>query len=112
MIIKLLLSFLLVALVLYTIYQGERLFPWKLPFIAALLIGFLLVWRPDYATLAANHLGVGRGADLLLYFLVIAILVLIINIHNKFYEINKANTELVRKLAILEWQLKQCNKSS
>lgn len=112
MIIQLLLSFLLVALILYTIYQGKRLFPWKLLFIVALFIGLLLVWRPDYATLAAKYLGVGRGADLLLYFLVIAILVVIMNVHNRFYEINTTNTELVRKLAILEWQLKQLNKTT
>lgn len=112
MIIQLLLSFLLVALIFYTIYQGKRLLPWKLPFIVALFIGLLLVWRPDYATLAANYLGVGRGTDLLLYFLVITILVVIINVHNRFYEISSANTQLVRKLAILEWQLKQTNKAS
>ena len=34
--------------------------------------GVLLVWNPTWATAIANSIGVGRGADLLLYLWVIA----------------------------------------
>ena len=110
MIIQIALSLICLALILYTLYHGRQLFPWRLPFIAILIAGIVVVWKPDYATQIANYFGVGRGADLLLYLLIMANLIIIVNIHNKFHEVNSNITEIVRKISILEKEISKTKK--
>ena len=107
MIIQIILSLIILLLISYSLYQGKRLLPWKLPFITALTFSLYFIWNPEHATSIANSLGVGRGADLLLYILIIANLIIITNVHNKFHEVNEINTKITRKISLLEQKIKE-----
>lgn len=98
-------GFLLIALVivfLYALSQHKRA-----PFVSMIIaissvvgIGFV-VW-PDLATTVAHSVGIGRGADLILYCFVIVALVAIFNIHLRLRSEAEIITELVRRNAITE----------
>lgn len=57
---------------------------------------------PDLLTRIANAVGVGRGADLILYALVVAFVFVSLNTYLKFRDLQDRNTQLTRHLAILE----------
>ena len=69
---------------------------------------WLLVWSvtgvttlwPNSTAIAARALGIGRGADLLLYCSVLAMLVGFFYIYTRFRRLDRALTVLVRRLAI------------
>lgn len=60
------------------------------------------VLRPDDVTWVANRLGVGRGADLVLYLLVIAFILGMLNFYLRFKTMDRRLTELARTVAIRE----------
>jgi hypothetical protein len=60
------------------------------------------VFFPQIWTYAANAVGVGRGADLLLYFMVLTFLGFVATTYRRFRHIENDLTELARKLAILQ----------
>ena len=59
------------------------------------------VFFPQVWTFAARLLGVGRGADLLLYITVLAFLGFVATTYRRFRRIEKDMTELSRKVALL-----------
>jgi hypothetical protein len=63
------------------------------------------VLRPDDVTAVAHLLGVGRGTDLVLYLLVVAFLVGMLNFYLRFKGIDRQLTELARRLAVREAEL-------
>lgn len=65
------------------------------------IVGMVFVAVPSWSTIVANAVGVGRGADLVIYILSIVALAAIFNLHLKLRKVNEVQTELVRKLAIL-----------
>lgn len=70
--------------------------------ICAALFGAYIVWLPDHATYLANLVGVGRGADLVLYVWVLIscaiLLLLYLNLREQFHLI----TTLARRMALAE----------
>ena len=60
----------------------------------------VLVWQPEAATRIANALGVGRGADLLLYVMFVLLVILVLLIHGKFRRYDQLITELARSAAL------------
>ena len=72
--------------------------------VAALLVvaAVVAVLVPDLTTVAANHLGVGRGSDLLLYLLSIAGVFVFLLIYIRILAIEERLTEVVRHLALAE----------
>jgi len=66
-------------------------------FVALFLI---FVMFPGLLSELANHLGVGRGTDLLLYFLTIGFILFIGIIFKKFLELEREVVKLVRALSI------------
>ena len=70
--------------------------------ISAALFGAYIVWMPDHATYLANWVGIGRGADLVLYVWVLiscAILLLFyLNIRDQLQLI----TTLARRMALAD----------
>jgi hypothetical protein len=60
------------------------------------------VFFPQVWTYAANFLGVGRGADLLLYFMVLTFLGFVATTYRRFRHLESDVTELSRKLALFE----------
>lgn len=68
--------------------------------ICAALFGAYIVWMPDHATYLANLVGIGRGADLVLYVWVLIssaiLLLLYLNLREQLHLI----TALARRMAL------------
>ncbi|WP_052397220.1 DUF2304 domain-containing protein [Streptomyces sp. NRRL F-5123] len=74
---------------------------WKrLAFLAFCLINAYAVIRPQDTTRAAHLLGVGRGTDLVLYFLVVGVTGLALNTYLRFRSLEQRLTELARDQAL------------
>ncbi|MFR9803240.1 DUF2304 domain-containing protein [Pseudonocardia sp. RS010] len=69
------------------------------------LVNVFAVLRPDDVTLVARWLGVGRGTDLLLYLLVVAFLLGMLNFYLRFQGVDRRLTDLARALAIREAEI-------
>jgi hypothetical protein len=92
----------LAALVLYAFLQ-YRQFPLvgrTLPLVCA--FGIYAAWFPDSTTAIAQLVGIGRGADLMLYTWVLASLLLIFVLHLKLVALGRRLTELARAVAIAD----------
>lgn len=68
--------------------------------LATALAGAIVVTFPDLATRAAHILGIGRGADLIMYVFIVVILAAILNIHIKLRANHKQLTDLARTIAL------------
>ncbi len=68
--------------------------------LAMLAGGAYLVWQPEHANALAHLLGVGRGADLLLYLWIVITLSVMLLLYLKIVELNRMLTELARRLAL------------
>lgn len=71
------------------------------------LVGFILVAVlsivfPQWLSWIANILGVGRGADLLLYALVLAFLVFVSTSYRRSVQLDRKLTALTREVTLLE----------
>ncbi len=72
---------------------------WSAVWVAAAIV----VARPEAASEVAQFLGVGRGADLILYVAIITLLVLVFQLHIAHHRLERQLTDLVRKEALGEW---------
>jgi hypothetical protein len=66
------------------------------------LLGIALVLWPSWAQRAADLLGIGRGADLVLYIWTMVSLLLLANLHFRMRAQSAMMTTLTRELALLE----------
>jgi hypothetical protein len=66
------------------------------------LLGVALVLWPDWAQRAAHLLGIGRGADLVLYLWTVVSLLLLANLHFRMRAQSAVITTLARELALLD----------
>lgn len=67
-----------------------------------LLLGMTGIFFPDLVTQLANLVGVGRGADLILYALVIAFLFSTLGLYQRLRKMEDRYVELARRIAIDE----------
>ena len=74
----------------------------KMLLIIFVITAIIVVIFPDITTSAAHFVGVGRGADLLLYGLTVVDIFMILNNYIKDREEQKRFVSLARKVAILE----------
>lgn len=70
---------------------------------------FTLAWitavlAPDAVTRLAKLVGVGRGADLVLYALVVVVLALAVGVHQRLVRMEERISALVREIAIRDAQ--------
>ena len=105
--IKIILILGLVALTLlcFTVLksrQATRLFV-----LVQLCVGVVLVLFPELANQVAALVGVGRGADLMLYLLLLAVYAGALLILAKFRRLEHQITELTRKIALYEAEKKE-----
>lgn len=63
-------------------------------------LGLALVAAPDLANLSANAVGIGRGADLVIYIFILLSLAAIFNLHLRLRSEREVTTQIVRELAI------------
>ena len=98
-------QFLLIGIVLFLVWSyfarvrsgaSDRLF----------LLGFgivmiIIILQPSLATDVANFLGIGRGADLLLYLFSLFVVFCLILIYQKLRALDRTNTQIVRALSMM-----------
>jgi hypothetical protein len=75
---------------------------WRAGVIAALVSGVVSVIFPAALTWVANKVGVGRGADLLLYLLTIAFMLVSVVLFRRLADLERKYVALARVVAILE----------
>lgn len=100
MIVSLMLIVVLASLLIYSIKLITRGNLVGLPLLLLSSAAIFFVIYPEESGVIANVLGVGRGADLLLYFCFMAGVLLILLVHLKFRQQNIMITELARKVAL------------
>ena len=77
----------------------NRLFG-RLFFIVQFVMGIVFVLWPDLTTRLAQVIGIGRGTDFLLYFLILFVYLSELCILAKFRQVERRQTLLVRRMAI------------
>ncbi|MFE7560305.1 DUF2304 domain-containing protein [Kitasatospora sp. NPDC057500] len=78
---------------------------WKrMAFFAFVVANVYAVLRPQDVTWIANKLGVGRGTDLVLYLLVVAMAFMTLNTFMRFRSLEKKLTDLARTVAVNDGQ--------
>jgi hypothetical protein len=75
---------------------------WRLSGVAVLSAGAASVVFPDRLTWFAHQVGIGRGADLLLYVLAVTFLVVVAVLFRRIAELEQRCTLLARSIAIVE----------
>ena len=78
--------------------EGSRWFGLALVLLS--VVGVPLVLFPESANQIANAVGVGRGADLLVYILFFVVIMLILVIHALLGDLNRRFTLIVRNMAL------------
>ena len=98
--IRILLTFGLMVFLVYGITQrGKSRFVYQAT-LAIGAAGLFFVWMPEQANDLAYLLGVGRGADLILYCWILTSLIMALNLHVLIRENQQMMTELARQLAL------------
>jgi small membrane protein len=64
------------------------------------LVGIIFVIQPGLTNKLASFVGVGRGADLIIYCWLLISLILIVNLQLKIISVNQTVTELARQIAL------------
>jgi len=70
-----------------------------------------VVLRPEFTTLLAHLLGVGRGVDLVTYLALLAVFYLLLRLFTRMEELERDITRLVREIALERARLKDESKS-
>ena len=100
MIAQAVLSLLLCSVLVYSWAQHRRS-----PIVALMsgmtaLAGLYFVWFPAHSTRVAELVGIGRGADLVLYMWVCISLIILLNLHLKLRTQHELITALARTIAL------------
>jgi len=74
----------------------------RLFIVLALIAGFVAVIFPNYTTVVAGLLGIGRGADLLLYSFVVFVLFYVVHQYRRQLWQEKLTTDLARALTLAQ----------
>ena len=84
----------------------------RLFIVVGLIAGFIAVLFPEYTNIVAGFLGIGRGADLLLYsFVVFALFYAVYQYRRQLWQ-EKVTTDLARALTLTQAQLEDKLKDS
>jgi len=95
--------------ILSLLLSGVLVYAWaeyrRSPVVASLsvavsLAGLFFVWIPSESTRVAEFVGIGRGADLILYLWVCISLIVLLNLHLKLRTQQEMITKLARAIAL------------
>ena len=105
MIIQILLTLGLVVLIPYA--YAQRTTSHVIPAVMTTIgvVGLYFVWLPDHANDVAHLVGVGRGADLVLYCWILISLIVALNLHIVARSNLRLITEVARDIALSDPQL-------
>ena len=95
MIAQIILTLGLSACLFYVFSLGRSLPLIRFGLFTVVLVGYLFVWIPDLTNSLAGLVGIGRGADLIMYLWIIVSLFLIMRLHIRLRE----QSELITKMA-------------
>jgi small membrane protein len=100
MMIQIFLTVFLVAIAaLFAVQQAtSRLV--RASILGVIAVGGFFVWAPDETTVISRALGVGRGADLVLYVWVVISLALMLVLYLKIVQMGRKVTQLTRAIAL------------
>ncbi|NTU70905.1 MAG: DUF2304 domain-containing protein [Coriobacteriia bacterium] len=115
MLIKFLLVGVFLAILIYVLRAGRTTLASagkRILLILFVLAAILAVLFPDELTVFANFLGVGRGADLLLYATVAGLVVALLAVYARFKDVEEKLATLARSMAILESRLAEATSST
>jgi len=90
----------IIVLLVYFNRLRSRLLDRVLFFVLA-VVAVIMVLRPDWANDVAHFLGVGRGADLLVYLGITGLAFLWLGLYTRQREMDVRLTELSRRLALM-----------
>ena len=77
----------------------------RLFILLALVTGFIAVLFPNYTNVVASYLGIGRGADLLLYAFVVFSLFYVVHQYRRQLWQEKLTTDLARALTLAQAEI-------
>jgi hypothetical protein len=100
MIIQFFLTLLLLAIAAAVVLQQITSRLVRVVILCVLGLGVFFVWVPDVTTDIAAALGVGRGADLVLYLWVVITLALLVVMYLKIIRMGRRITQLTRAIAL------------
>ena len=100
MMIQVFLTVLLVGIALVFAVQQATSRLVRSVILLVIVMGGAFVWRPEETTVIARALGVGRGADLVLYLWVVISLALMLVLYLKIVQMGRKVTQLTRVLAL------------
>lgn len=60
----------------------------------------VVIWRPEVSSIFARWLGIGRGADAILYAAIVVLLILVFNLHVAHHRLERKLTDLVQAQAL------------
>jgi hypothetical protein len=100
MIAEIVLSLLAIAFLVYHIASPSRpaylsISVWLITFAA-----LLTIWVPEFSTTLAHWMGIGRGADLIIYLWMATSLLLFLFVRISLFKLEEKLTELTRKVAL------------
>jgi len=99
----LVIGLLALAVIFVRRWSSSNIRAWKrIAFFCFIVVNVYAVLRPADVSWVANRLGVGRGSDLVLYGLVLAVGFLALNTVLQFRSLDRKLTELARAIAISE----------
>lgn len=105
MIIRILLLLGLAAIGWFIFLRRNRL-PFHIMTVFLLIgAGALAVIFPDITQRAADLVGVGRGADLITYIAIVAVMFVLLHYYSKFVDMQRQLTQVARELAILRGEV-------
>lgn len=73
---------------------------WRFYVLMAMVVGVLSVLFPDALTSVANAVGIGRGADLLLYLSVVTFMLVSVVLYRRLALLERRYVELARQAAL------------
>lgn len=101
MIIRVILLSLFAAIAYFVFLRRNRLPVHIMIVFLTLGVAALAVLFPQQTDPIANFVGVGRGADLIVYLVVLALCFAVLHYYTKFVEVQSQITQLVREMALL-----------
>ena len=111
--IILIMCFVVVVLYLITTKQSAHISAWrKIALIAFVALAILSILYPNITNEIAEFVGVGRGADLLLYASSVALVFLAMHSYAKYRQIESTSTKLARKIALQEQRIRELEKQN
>ena len=100
MIAQAILSLLLCSVLVYSWAEYRRSPAVAMLSFIASLAGLYFVWMPLHSTHVAEFIGIGRGADLIMYLWVCISLIVLLNLHLKLRSQHEVITALARAIAL------------